>query len=383
MAKARPKDGDDAASRLPFEKPLYDMAEQIQRFEGLAQANDVDFADEIRGLRRRRDEIMREIYSRLTPWQRIMVARHPERPQAADYIEMVFDCFTELHGDMAFRDDPAITCGFAMLDGMRVLVIGQRKGRDTKESVHFNWGYPHPEGYRKALLKMKLAEKFGVPIVTLIDTKGAYPGVGAEERGQSGAIARNLMEMAILKVPVVCVILSEGGSGGALGIGVGDRMLMFQNAYYSVIAPEGCAAILWKDASRREEAAQSLKITADDLYTFGIVDEIIPEPGAAHLDPQTAAQSLKDSIAKAIRELSSLDTDDLLDERYKKLRMIGIYREGQKNFGGALRADVDEFLDAAHQPKDVEDVIADAGAPSPGKTAPAAEDPEEEQAGND
>jgi len=366
----------DRPQHLPFERPLVEIAEQIQQLENLAQANEMDFSEEIENARRQHDRIIREIFSRLSPWQRIMVARHPARPQTADYLETTFDDFIELHGDKAFRDDPAVACGFARLDGMKVMFIGQRKGRDTKESVEFNWGYPHPEGYRKALEKMKTAEKFGIPVVSLIDTKGAYPGIGAEERGQSGAIAKNLMEMAVLRVPIVCTVISEGGSGGALGIGVGDRLLMLEHAYYSVISPEGCAAILWKDASRKEEAAKALRLTAQDLHLFGIVDEIIPEPGAAHLNPPRMSETLKEVLAKHVRELAKLDTDKLLELRYEKIRSIGIYRDGQTNVGGALRTDVDEFLEEAHtRARELEGVGAEKGSGVRPAVEPAAEPP--------
>ncbi|MFC1708093.1 acetyl-CoA carboxylase carboxyltransferase subunit alpha [Planctomycetota bacterium] len=326
---------------LDFERPIVDLEEKIAelvRFSDKAQG--VDLSDQIREMRLRLDDMVREIFAGLTPWQRVQVARHPKRPGFTDYRNAFIDSWLELHGDRAFRNDRSICTGFGRIGGRKVLVVAHRKGRTTKERVACNFGMPHPEGYRKALRKMKLAEKILVPVVTFIDTAGAYPGVGAEERGQSHAIAENLLEMARLRVPVVCVILAEGGSGGALGIGVGDRVLMLENAYYSVISPEGCSAILWKTADRAADAANILKITADDLKRFGVVDEIIPEPaGGAHRDARAAAGLLRASVEKALDEVCAHPLPELLTERYAKLRSIGAWIESTEAIEPSDRID--------------------------------------------
>ncbi len=270
---------------LDFERPLLEIERQIEELKKLGD----DHGDELAGLERQLAALRAEVYKTLTPMQRVQVARHPKRPYTLDYLRTVFTDFVELHGDRLFRDDPALVAGWARLDGQTVMVIGHQKGRDTKENLRRNFGMAHPEGYRKALRLMQLAEKFHAPVITLVDTPGAYPGLGAEERGQAEAIARNLIAMASLRTPILTAVIGEGGSGGALAIGVADRVVMFENSVYSVISPEGCAAILWKDASQKERAAEALKLTATDLLELGVIDEIIPEPpGGAHSDPDAA-----------------------------------------------------------------------------------------------
>lgn len=316
---------------LPFELPLVELDEKIRELEELSKSNNMDFSEEIRSFRERRAKIIREIYGRLSAWERVQISRHEARPQARDYLDMVFTDFTELSGDRMFADDLAIVAGLARLGGERVLFIGQHKGRNVRERHLTNAGSPHPEGYRKAMVKMRLAERFGLPIVCLIDTKGAFPGTGAEERGQAVAIAENLRDMSALRVPVVAAVIGEGGSGGALGIGVADRLLMMEYAYYSVISPEGCAAILWKSAANAAEAAAALKLTAPDLAAMGMSDETIVEPlGGAHQDPKAAAESLKAAILRHLGELKAKPIDRLLAERYEKLRRHGVWLEGQQ-----------------------------------------------------
>lgn len=322
-----------AASRksnnyLPFERPLHELERKIHEFENLSRTNQMDFSEEIERLREKQRRLAREIFAGLSAWNRIELARHPGRPQARDYIARACTDFLELYGDRLYSDDQAVVAGFATLGAHRVMLIGQQKGRDTKEAIACNWGSCLPEGYRKALEKMKLAAKFGLPIVTLIDTKGAHPGMEAEERGQARAIALNLFEMSQLATPIICVVIGEGGSGGALGIGVGDRTCILEHAYYSVISPEGCAAILWKDAARKAEAAEALKLTARHLAELGVVDEVIPEPaGGAHRDPAGAAQTLQQALIRNLDELTRLPLDELLARRYRKLRAIGRWRE--------------------------------------------------------
>ncbi len=322
----------DLKEWLDFERPIAEIDQKIAEIEklatsspGLLTAHDVEA--EVGPLKKLRDKLIRKIFTELTPWDRVRLARHPRRPHTVDYVETVFQGFLELHGDRLFGDDLAIVCGLATLGGLRVMVVGHRKGKTTKERVAANFGCAHPEGYRKALLKMKLAEKFRVPIVTLIDTQGAFPGVGAEERGQASAIATNILEMTKLKVPIVSVVIGEGGSGGALGIGVADRLLILEHAYYSVISPEGCAAILWKDAEKKSEAAAALKLTAPDLLALGVVDEIVQEPpGGAHRDPVAMAQTLAEALSRHVRELQGLPAAALLERRYEKYRSIGQFR---------------------------------------------------------
>ncbi len=312
------------AGRLDFEKPILELEMKIAELKSLASDGSIDLSDEIKTLEARLEKVRKEVFESLTPWQKVQVARHPKRPYTIDYVHMIMVDFIELHGDRMFQDDKAIVGGFAKLDGEKVLLVGHQKGKDTKENLMRNFGSAHPEGYRKAMRLMKIAEKFEVPIIAFIDTPGAYPGIGAEERGQANSIAHNLMEMIDLKVPIVVVVIGEGGSGGALGIGIGDRVFVMENAYYSVISPEGCAAILWKDRLKAPEAAEVLKLTAKDLLGLGIIDGEIPEPlGGAHRDPEKAAQSVKKYIKKALKELKVIPTEKLLEERYEKFRSMG------------------------------------------------------------
>ncbi|MGB4273587.1 MAG: acetyl-CoA carboxylase carboxyltransferase subunit alpha [Bacillota bacterium] len=311
---------------LEFEKPLVELEKRIEDLKEFSLKKGIDLSDEISILEKKADELRKEIFENLTPWQRILIARHPKRPTTLEYIDMIFDEFVELHGDREFGDDGAIVGGIADLGGRAVTVIGTQKGRDTKENIARNFGMPHPEGYRKALRLMKQAEKFRRPIVSFVDVVGAYPGVEAEERGQGIAIARNLVEMARLSTSIVVVITGEGGSGGALAIGVGDKLIMLENAYFSVISPEGCAAILWKDGSRSQEAAEMLKLTAPDLKAQGIIDELLPEPqGAAHKDRMAMARLIRDAVIKALDELSGIPVRRLVERRYARLRRIGKY----------------------------------------------------------
>jgi len=317
-----------ASHYLPFEQPLKAVDEQICKLEDLSKQNNMDLSIDIAKQLTTRQRLLMEIFSRLSPWDRVQVARHVHRPQTADYVETMCEDFVELHGDRAFGDDRAMLTGLAQMDGTRFMLIGQHKGRDVQERSICNFGSPQPEGYRKALLKMRLAEKMQLPIVCLIDTKGAAPDVGAEERGQSQAIAYNLMIMSGLKVPILCIVIGEGGSGGALGIGVGDRMLIQEYAYFSVISPEGCASILWKDADRKADAAEALKMTAPELIKLGVMDRIVHEPlGGAHRDPSEAARLLRSTILQELRNLQSIPTSQLLEMRYRKLRAIGKYRD--------------------------------------------------------
>ncbi|HRY29478.1 MAG TPA: acetyl-CoA carboxylase carboxyltransferase subunit alpha [Elusimicrobiota bacterium] len=314
-----------------FEKPVMDLEQQIQELQAIVKQNGVvGITDEIRALQDRCEELKKEIYGGLTPWQRVQIARHPRRPYSLDYIEKIFGEFHELHGDRHFSEDKAIVGGVGFLDEMPVLVVGHQKGRTLQDSMARNFGMPHPEGYRKALRLMRLAARFSLPIVTFIDTAGAYPGIGAEERGQATAIAENLREMAEIPVPIVCCIIGEGGSGGALAIGVGNRLLMLENAWYSVISPEGCASILYRDAAKAPEAARALKLTATDLKELGIIDELVPEPlGGAHRDADVTAANLKAALKKHFEDLLPLSPEKLLDQRYEKFRAIGHFQETQ------------------------------------------------------
>jgi len=313
---------------LDFEAPILELEKKIEELRTFSKTTQVDLSDQIEKLIARSNEKKRAIFSKLTPWQTVMTARHPRRPLTSDYVGLMIEDFLELYGDRAFRDDPSILTGFGKLGDHRVCVVGHRKGKDTSEKLSCFFGCSHPEGYRKALLKMQLAEKFGVPIITLINTPGAYPGIGAEERGQAFVIAKNLMEMARLRVPVLCVIIGEGGSGGALGIGVGNRLLMLEHSYYSVISPEGCSAILWKNSDFKERAAEILKLTAVDLKNLGILDEIVPEPlGGAHRDPGSMARALRDALLTHLRVLEKLSGDELVRQRYEKLKGMGIFQE--------------------------------------------------------
>ncbi|MCA9188023.1 MAG: acetyl-CoA carboxylase carboxyltransferase subunit alpha [Pirellulaceae bacterium] len=311
---------------LAFEQPIYDLESRIETLEKNPPSSRDE--DQLRAMRRELTESTKAIYENLTPWQRVQVARHQDRPQTRDYLTLVFDEFVELHGDRNFGDDRAMLTGFAKLGKYKVMVVGHQKGRNVKERSACYFGCAHPEGYRKALLKMKLAEKFGIPIICLIDTPGAYPGVGAEERGQSQAIAENMFEMSRITTPIVCVVIGEGGSGGALGVGVGDRVAVLQHAYYSVISPEGCAGILWKSNQYAEKAAEALRFTSEDLSKFGVVDDVIDEPlGGAHRDHHGMAARLKRYLLKSVRELETLTPDDLVKKRYEKFRRIGVFLE--------------------------------------------------------
>ncbi len=314
---------------LEFEKPIIELERQIASLKKMASDRRLDVEGEIVPLEAKLADLRREIYRNLSPMQRVQVARHPRRPYTLDYIDRVFADFIELRGDRLFRDDPAIVAGWARLAGRSVIVIGQQKGRDTKENLRRNFGMPHPEGYRKALRLMHQAERFRVPVITLIDTPGAYPGLGAEERGQAEAIARNLEEMGGLRTPIIAAVIGEGGSGGALALGVADRLLMMENAIYSVISPEGCAAILWNDATQKERAAEALKLTAGDLHRLGIVDEIVPEPaGGAHSDPDAAGAALAEALGRHVDALRGLSPDQLIERRTEKYRRIGHFVEG-------------------------------------------------------
>jgi acetyl-CoA carboxylase carboxyl transferase subunit alpha len=311
---------------LDFEQPIADLEAKIQELQRASQGPGVNIELEVEGLQTKLEQRTAEIFSKLSPWQISQLSRHPQRPYSLDYFELIFDEFHELAGDRAFADDAAIVAGLARLNGRACMVIGQQKGRDTKSKVKRNFGMPRPEGYRKALRLMKMAERFGLPLFTFIDTPGAYPGIGAEERGQSEAIARNLLEMAELKIPVICSVIGEGGSGGALAIGVGDATFILQYSAYSVISPEGCASILWKSASKAEEAAQALGLTAERLLEHKLVDKIIPEPlGGAHRNPAVMAETLKAAIWNELQHLESLSLDTLLDRRYQRLRAYGAY----------------------------------------------------------
>ncbi|HNX80992.1 MAG TPA: acetyl-CoA carboxylase carboxyltransferase subunit alpha [Candidatus Omnitrophota bacterium] len=310
---------------LDFEKPILELEKKIQELKNLGRDNKkIDIVAEVKKLEEKLNRLRKEIYGTLSAWQRVQIARHPQRPYTLDYVAMMMTDFIELHGDRAFADDKALITGMARFDGQKVVIMGHQKGRDTKENLKRNFGCAHPEGYRKALRVMELADKFKLPILVFIDTPGAYPGVDAEERGQAQAIALNLRQMALIGVPIIATVIGEGGSGGALGIGVADRVCVLENAYYSVISPEGCAAILWKSGTKAPEAAEVLKLTAPDLLKLGIIDEVVPEPlGGAHRDPQEMGQALKEVIKRRLKELMPLDRTELLDERYKKFRSIG------------------------------------------------------------
>ncbi len=313
---------------LEFEKPLRELAKQLDELKQQSIETNVDLAREIHAIEKKIDAMQREIYSGLTPWQKVLVARHPKRPYALDYVGIICEGFQELHGDRQYNDDRALVGGTAFFNGEAVMIIAQQKGREAKERILRNFGMPQPEGYRKALRLMKMADKFGMPIFCFIDTPGAFPGVGSEERHVSEAIAVNLREMAMLKVPTISVVVGEGGSGGALGIGVTNRVLMFENSYYSVITPEGCAAILWKDGSAAPKAAAALKVSADHLEKLGVADEIIAEPlGGAHNDLQQAAAALRYALQKHLNDLKGLSGEQLMESRYERYRHLGVYEE--------------------------------------------------------
>lgn len=318
---------------LEFERPIEELEMKIDELKRISDGKDIDISSEIKKLEKKVKDLRSEIFSSLTPWQKTLIARHPDRPYTLDYINMITDDFVELHGDRRYSDDPAIVAGIGKIQDIPVIIMGHQKGRGTKERIYRNFGQPHPEGYRKALRVMKLAEKFKRPVITFIDTPGAYPGIGAEERGQAEAIAVNLMEMSRLRIPIISIVIGEGGSGGALALGVGDRLFMLEHSCYSVISPEGCAAILWKkegdlgteDFSR---AADALKLTAENLLNFKIIDGIIPEPlGGAHRDPEGTAKNISEYIAAAFEELKTKTTGKLIEERYKRYRKIGSFIE--------------------------------------------------------
>ena len=311
---------------LEFEQPIAELEAKIEELRYVGDDSEININEEIIRLQKRSDELTASIFSSLSTWQYSQVARHPQRPYTLDYIERIFSDFEELHGDRSFADDPALVCGIGRLEGVPVAIIGHQKGRDTNDRIYRNYGMARPEGYRKALRIMKLAERFKLPVLTFIDTPGAYPGIGAEERGQSEAIARNLITMATLKTPIIATVIGEGGSGGALAIGVADKLFMMEYSTYSVISPEGCASILWKNADKAEEAAEAMRITAKNLQELGLIDEIIGEPlGAAHRDYDKTAEMLKNSLVRAVNELVSNDIDDLVDTRQARIRQYGCF----------------------------------------------------------
>jgi acetyl-CoA carboxylase carboxyl transferase subunit alpha len=330
VAVATPPIPGKAAPRhtLDFEKPLAQLEQQISELEAMQSQKQVDYAKELRQLRTNYTSLLRKTYDNLSAWETVQVARHPQRPLFRDYVDLICREFREIHGDRAYGDDPAINCGLARMGGHKVMLIGHFKGRDTKEKIRCSFGLANPEGYRKALRCMKLAEKFGLPVVTLIDTPGAYPGIGAEERGQAESIARNLMEMSRLRTPIVSIVTGEGGSGGALGIGVADRVAMMQFAWYSVISPEACSAILFKGNEGASQLAESLKLTSKNLREMEVIDAVVPEPlGGAHRDPHSAAHNLEQYIAKTLRDLKRCKVENLLERRYEKFRNLGAVAE--------------------------------------------------------
>ncbi len=324
-------ENESSAHGLDFEAPIVELENRIAELRSFSESSEIDLSGQLDELERKCEEKKRAIYSHLNPWQRVQIARHPQRPLTSDYIKGFVTDFLELHGDGAFRDDPAIVTGLGRIRGRKVMIVGHRKGKTNPEKVACNFGMPHPEGYRKAIKKMRLAEKFGIPIISFINTAGAFPGIQAEERGQAFVIAKNLQDMASLKVPVVAVVIGEGGSGGAIGIGVADRILMLENSYYSVISPEGCAAILWKDAANAPRAAEILKLTSADLSSFGIVDEVIEEPiGGAHREPQETIKRLEDAILRHLDEISDQDPQARKQTRFEKYMAVGKYAEEQQ-----------------------------------------------------
>jgi len=313
---------------LDFEKPILELERKIEELKKFSSSQKLDISPGISKLEEKLDKVKKEVFENLTAWQRVQIARHPKRPYTLDYISLIMSDFIELHGDRGFSDDKAIICGFAKIDQEKIAIIGHQKGRDTKENLLRNFGSAHPEGYRKALRIMQLASRSNTPIVCFVDTPGAYPGIGAEERGQAEAIAYNLQEMFNIKAPIIVIVIGEGGSGGALGIGVGDRICVLENAYYSVISPEGCAAILWKDRKKAPQASAVLKLTGEELLKLGVIDEVIKEPlGGAHRDHEQIAKSVKNVIKKYISELKSIPRDELTEQRYKKFRKMGVFSE--------------------------------------------------------
>ncbi len=338
---------------LEFERPLRDLDKKLAQLTSLSAENNVDVSEEIAAIERKIEATKQQIYTNLSAWQKVQIARHPKRPYTLDYIRAITTGFQELHGDRCFGDDRAIVGGTAFFNGQPVVIIGQQKGRDTKGNLLRNFGCPHPEGYRKALRLIRMAEKFRLPLITFIDTPGAFPGIGAEERHVSEAIAVNIREMSLLTVPNIAVIIGEGGSGGALGIGVSNRVLIFENAYYSVISPEGCAAILWKDRAHAHKAAEALKLGAADLKRLGVVDEVLPEShGGAHSNPEAAAETLRDALSRHLSDLEKLSPDQLADQRYEKYRAMGQFEEKlQAELQSAQNA---EEPSPASDPADVE-----------------------------
>ena len=315
-------------AHLDFERPITELEKKISDMKDFSVGESVELSGEIASLQKKLEKLRGDVYSKLTRWQKVQIARHPMRPYSMDYIRLLSEGFLELHGDRGYGDDKALVGGFARIGGKSLMIIGQQKGRDTKEKLIHNFGMMHPEGYRKALRLFYMAQKFKTPILIFIDTPGAYPGIEAEERGQAEAIARNIREMAVLEVPIVVVIIGEGASGGALGIGLGDRIIMLEYSWYSVISPEGCAAILWRDAAKAPDAAEALKVTSQDVLELGIIDLIIPEPsGGAHNDPEKTAESMKIEILKSINELEKLSTEQLIEQRIKKYRIMGVFDE--------------------------------------------------------
>ncbi len=319
------------SNHLDFEKPIVELQQKVDELKKVVKSQGTDVSQELNRLEDELLQITQTVFKDLTPWQMVQLARHPDRPHTKDYIELIFDSFDELHGDRAYADDKAIIGGLASLSGQSVMVIGQQKGRDTKAKLKHNFGMPKPEGYRKALRLMRMAEKFGLPIVTFIDTPGAYPGIDAEQRGQSQAIAQNLLEMCQLRTPIISVVIGEGGSGGALAIGIGDRLAMLQYSTYSVISPEGCASILWKDAAMAPDAAKAMGVTADKLFQLGIVDAIVDEPlGGGHRDKKATASALKQTIQSLLDELMDYSNDVLLAERHEKIQAYGAFKFSEK-----------------------------------------------------
>lgn len=314
---------------LDFEKPIIELEKKIEELKKFTLREDIDLSEEIKRLTGRLDTLKKEVFDHLSPWQKVQLSRHPDRPYTMDYIGILAQDFTEIHGDRHFGDDRALIAGFCTIDSQKFMIMGHQKGRDMKENLMRNFGCAHPEGYRKAMRLMRLAEKFNVPIVTFIDTPGAYPGIGAEERGQAEAIAFNLREMSGVKVPIIVFVIGEGGSGGALGIGIGDRVFVLENAYYSVISPEGCAAILWRERTKAPLAAKALKLTAHELLELGIIDGVVPEPlGGAHRDIKETASGIKKALFESLEQLSKKKPDDLIEARYLKYRGIGAFKEG-------------------------------------------------------
>ena len=334
---------------LDFEEKAAGLDRQINELCRLSSIKGIDYSAEIRQLQREQVAELKRVYSSLTAWQTVQVARHPKRPLLTDYLNLMVKDFHELHGDRCFGDDRALITGLGQIGREKVLVVGQNKGKTTDKKISCNFGCPHPEGYRKAIAKMKFAQKYDIPVVTLIDTPGAYPGIGAEERGQAQAISVNLMEMSRLKVPVICIVIGEGGSGGALGIGVGDRFAMLEYAYFSVISPEGCAAILWRDGSQAPQASEALKLTSKHLYKLGLIDVIIPEPlGGAHRNVHDTIYNVEKYIVKTLRQLKQVKTDDLLESRYKKLRSIGTVSVNNNHRKKRKKAVVKSVTKAVH-----------------------------------